>query len=86
MNENGTIKSSRAVQCMGTVYLRPTQVDHLPTHMFYGRELLLASREKEDLIPFSLADVRRKCALLSVPDFTTGMPSVLIHLDKYLYQ
>ena len=60
------------LECFGSLYYLPAQIEHFPTRMFYVREAILSGREQ---VPFKLSQVLYKSSLLNPADFTTCLLS-----------
>lgn len=56
----------------GSIFVFPTEVEHLPTRVFYPREVFLTNNDRAT---FSITSVKGKCVVMRPADFCIGTSS-----------
>jgi protein polybromo-1 len=64
----------------GPWFVRTTEIEHVPTHMFYEKELFMSNIQ--DTNP--MRSIIRKCAVLHPTDFVKWRPTEILETDVYV--
>ncbi|KAL5112565.1 Protein polybromo-1 [Taenia crassiceps] len=64
--------NEEAVSVTGSIFVFPTEVEHLPTRVFYPREVFLTNNDRAT---FSITSIKGKCFVMRPADFCIARPT-----------
>ncbi|KAL5967885.1 Protein polybromo-1 [Taenia solium] len=64
--------NEEGVSVTGSIFVFPTEVEHLPTRVFYPREVFLTNNDRAT---FSIISVKGKCVVMRPADFCIARPT-----------